>query len=122
MKRLIIFFLFTNFYAFELREMVVCRKIINKNPFEADTVFKSGVGWLYCWCNLKTEKPGFIYHEWVYKDSVMARIKLSLKFSSKNYRIWSKKRIFSLWIGDWTVRIKNEKDSVLKEVKFKITE
>ncbi len=122
MKRIILVLMVTNFYALEIKEAVICKKILNKNPEEADTVFKSGVGWLYCWCNLNSQKSETIYHEWIYKDSLMARIKLEVKFASENYRIWSKKRIFSLWIGDWKVLIKNQKDSVLKEIKFKIIE
>jgi len=111
-----------NLYTIEVKEAVICEKIVDKNPFQADTLFKSGAGWLYCWCKLNADKPGFIYHEWIYRDSVMARIKLPVKFASENYRIWSRKRIFSLWIGKWKVRIKDERDSVLKEIRFKIIE
>lgn len=122
MKKFFILFIVSNFYALEIKEAVICEKIIDRKPSQVDTLFKSGAGWLYCWCRLKTDKPCFIYHEWVYKDSIMARIKLPVNFASENYRIWSRKRIFSLWIGEWRVLIKNERDSILKEIKFKITE
>lgn len=122
MKKLILLLIIINLHAIEIKDVVICERIVDKNPVNADTIFKSGVGWLYCWCNLKTEKTETIYHEWIYKDSLMARIELPIKFACENYRIWSKKRFFSLWIGEWKVLIKNQKDSVLKEIKFKIIE
>ena len=122
MKKLILLLTIINLYAIEIKDVVICERIVDKNPVNADTIFKSGVGWLYCWCNLSSQKMETIYHEWIYEDSLIAKIKLQVKFASENYRIWSKKRIFSLWIGEWKVLIKNEKDSVLKEIKFKIIE
>lgn len=122
MKKFFVLFLFSTLFAIEVKEAVICKRISNRLPQEIDSVFVSGIGKLICWCNLKIESPDTIYHEWIYKDSVMAKIKLPINFASENYRVWSKKRIFSLWIGEWKVRIKDKKDSLLKEINFKIVE
>ncbi|MEO0232024.1 MAG: DUF2914 domain-containing protein [candidate division WOR-3 bacterium] len=122
MKKFLVLFLFSTLFAIEVKEAVICKRISNRLPQEIDSVFVSGIGELICWCNLKIESPDTIYHEWIYKDSVMAKIKLPINFASENYRVWSKKRIFSLWIGEWKVRIKDKKDSLLKEINFKIVE
>jgi len=122
MKKIILFFIFSGLFAIEVKDAKICKGVENREPREADTLFTSEIGELYLWCLIKSESSDTIYHEWVYKDSVMAKIPLFIKFPSENYRTWSKKRIFSKWIGEWTVRIKDKNDNLLKEIKFKVVE
>ncbi|MEO0291098.1 MAG: DUF2914 domain-containing protein [candidate division WOR-3 bacterium] len=121
MKKLfVVLFLIINLNAIEVKEAYICRNVENRNPVQADTLFESGVGYLYCFTVIKADVPDTIYHEWVYNNEVKAKVKLFIKTPSENYRTWSKKTIMSLFTGEWTVRIKNAKDSLLKEIKFKI--
>ncbi|MEO0254479.1 MAG: DUF2914 domain-containing protein [candidate division WOR-3 bacterium] len=121
MKKLFItLFLIITVNALEVKEVYICRNVENRTPVQTDTLFESGVGYLYCYTVLKSEKPDTVYHEWIYNNEVKAKIKLAITTPSENYRTWSKKTIMSLFTGEWTVRIKNSKDSILKEIKFKI--
>ena len=50
----------------------------------------------------------------------MSKIELPIKANSKNYRVWSYKKIIPSWTGDWKLEVLDKDGNVIGEKQFKV--
>ena len=103
----------------QLKSAVICLDIEDEKPLLAKSKFSSKVDYLYCFNKFNAEiKPDSIYHQWVYKDRIIALEELSL--SSDSICAWSRLEILPDLAGKWHVDIMTKGGTQLESVDFRL--
>ena len=103
----------------QVREMIFCTAIGNRQPAGTDTVFSSTVKKVYCLTRIAGSKDTTsVSHVWYRGDKEMARVRLPVK--SVSWRTWSSKRIWEKWTGRWRVDVVSPDGKVIRSKEFLI--
>jgi len=102
-------------------EAEMCRSIEERMPSGMADTFPPDVEQVFCWSKvIGAEDSTMIKHVWLYKGERMAEVELPVRSSA--WRTWSSKKILPQWVGDWEVRILDESNNLLANMKFYIDE
>ena len=105
--------------AVQIEDAVVCQDVVDRAPVGSSDMFVRETSKVYCFCRVVGAEPGSkITHNWYYKGSLKASVKLNV--GSSNFRTWSSKTLFPEWQGEWMVEILSEDGNPLKSIVFMI--
>ena len=104
----------------KVREAVICKEVVNRNPVGIGDRFHSTIENLNCFTRITLTKapPAQITHAWYFKDQEISRVTLEVK--SYNWRTNSSKTILPSESGPWHVDILDPEGRVLARLKFEI--
>jgi hypothetical protein len=105
----------------DLVRAVICEQIKNHKPRYESIVFSISKGRVYCYTDFDpVSKKTHIYHNWFRRDTLTAKVKLSLKpprwstFSYISLRKTDK--------GPWRLEITSPEGDILRTLRFSITD
>ena len=99
----------------------ICQDVVDREPVDAGVSFAASVGTLYCFTKITgAQEATQITHVWYFGAEERARVDLDV--TSATWRTWSSKIIQTHEIGSWRVDVLDPAGTVLKELKFEITE
>jgi len=105
--------------AIQIESAVVCQDVVDREPVGSGDVFAKETPRVYCFCKVVGAAADTqITHNWYYKGSLKASVKLNVRSSS--WRTWSSKTIIPEWDGEWMVEILSEDGSPLESIIFYI--
>jgi hypothetical protein len=88
-----------------VRDIQICRDIINRTPVGTDNYFTNKVDTLYCYTRIQnTGGKQELAHQWYYDDQLVTTVRYNIK-TSNIYRSWTRKTIFSHQVGKWRVDV-----------------
>lgn len=108
-------------HGITIDDMMVCSNISNRKPFNcSDTFSLSEVSRIYTWMKVsKVNSPKIIKHVYYWKGTVIATVKLKLKYTSM--RTWSQKTFNPLRaVGEWKIVVMTEEDELITVKKFTV--
>jgi len=115
----ILFFLCIEAYSYQLSMAKICEKIVNGQPRYSSVVFSYSIKKIYCYTLFdQIERETFIYHQWYFKDKLVAKIKLKLK--PPVWATFSRIYIRETDIGPWRVEIVDEKGNLIYTLRFSV--
>ena len=101
-----------------LKDIKICKTVINRNPVDVGTIFINNVDSLFCFTKIQNSgRKREIRHVWYYKNELQSQIKYNIR-KSNIYRSWTMKRINQNQIGDWRVDVLGFDGSVLGSTDF----
>jgi len=100
----------------ELAEAVVCQDVVDRAPVGSGDVFAKEVPKVYCFTRVVGAEGTQLTHNWYYKGSLKASVKLDVR--SSNYRTWSSKTMLPEWAGEWMVEILSADGKPLESIIF----
>ena len=104
--------------AMKVNRIVVCERIIDREPVAADSVF-TGVEKLVCFTEIgDAGEPTAIRHVWFHGG--VEKISISLDVRGKRWRTYSTKVIPAALTGDWRVDVLDENDNKIAGISFKV--
>ena len=105
----------------QLAQAVICEEVKDRKPRYTAVAFSIGKGRVYCYTDFEpVTKQTHIYHNWFRRDTLTARVKLTVKpprwstFSYISLRKTDK--------GPWRLEITNAEGDVLHTLRFSITD
>lgn len=99
----------------------ICQDVVDREPVDAAVSFAASVGTLYCFTKITgAQEATQITHVWYFGAEERARVDLDV--NSATWRTWSSKIIQTHEVGSWRVDVLDSAGTVLKELKFEITE
>ena len=103
-----------------LRDIQICKNVINRIPVGTDVYFSKNVDSLYCYTRIQnTGGKQEVKHAWYYEDRLMTQIRYNIK-KSNIYRSWTKKTILRNQIGKWRVDVLDSDGTIIGSKKFEI--
>jgi hypothetical protein len=107
--------------SLEVGVAAISQDVVDREPVDAGISFSASVGTLYCFTKIAgAQTPTQITHVWYYGGTERARVDLDV--NSDNWRTWSSKIIQAHEVGSWRVDVLDSEGTVLKELRFEITE
>jgi hypothetical protein len=100
----------------QLAEAVVCQDVIDRAPVGSGDLFAKEVPKVYCFTRVVGAEGTQLTHNWYYKGSLKASVKLNVR--SSNYRTWSSKTMMPEWTGEWMVEILSADGKPLESIIF----
>jgi hypothetical protein len=111
----------TDSEVLKLYEAVMCEDIYANAPRNPTVVFSATQEKAVCFTAFDpVPQPTFIYHNWFYRDIPSAKIRLGVQ--PPRWSTYSSIQIRKTDIGPWRVEITDEKGTVLRTLRFSITE
>ena len=99
----------------------ICQDVVDREPVDAGVSFTAPVGTLYCFTKITgAQEATQITHVWYFGAEERARVDLDV--NSATWRTWSTKIVQTHEVGSWRVDVLDPAGTVLKELKFEITE
>jgi len=99
----------------------ICQDVVDREPVDAGVSFAASVGTLYCFTKITgAQEATQITHVWYFGAEERARVDLDV--NSATWRTWSTKIVQTHEVGSWRVDVLDPAGTVLKELKFEITE
>ncbi len=115
----ILFFLYAKGFSYQLITAKVCEEIVNGQPQFSSVVFSWSAKKIYCYTLFdQIEKESFIYHQWYFKDKLVAKIKLKLK--PPVWATFSRIYIRESDIGPWRIEIVDENGNLIHTLRFSV--
>ena len=102
-------------------EAVMCETIENFRPVNQSVVFSISLGEVFCFSSFDPvlEKT-VIFHKWYKKDQLIFTMRLTL--SPPKWSSFSRVQIRGADKGPWRVEIRDEKNTLLKILRFSMTD
>ena len=94
--------------------------IENREPVDEIVSLDKNRERIYFFTELTGMKGKVIKHRWEFQDKVMGVVNFNV--GSDQWRCYSSKNLSPEWTGIWTVTIVDEKDNVLTQTYFEVTE
>jgi hypothetical protein len=108
-------------YTLRLRDIQICKNVVNRMPEGADVFFNIGVDSLFCYTRIQNQgKKQEVHHVWYYEDQLMTQIRYNIK-KSNIYRSWTRKTILPHQVGNWRVDIQDSAGKIIGSKEFQIT-
>jgi len=105
--------------GFTINRMVICGKIIDKEPIAIGETFSSITEKVYCFLEAQEiEYDTTVSFVWYFEDEEMARVSVPLK-KGWRWRTYSSKKIAGLK-GKWAVELQDYSGIVLNTVSFQV--
>tara|TARA_Y100000996_G_scaffold315256_1_gene251450 strand:+ start:470 stop:1183 length:714 start_codon:yes stop_codon:yes gene_type:complete len=104
--------------ALTLRDIQICKDVINRNPVGTDIYFDNSVDTLFCYTRIQNSKgKQEVSHLWYFEEQLMAAVKYNIK-TSNIYRSWTRKTILPNQIGAWRVEVQDSANVVIGSKDF----
>jgi len=101
----------------QIEDAVVCQDVVDRMPIGSGDVFPKETAKVYCYTRVVgMENGGTITHNWYYKGTLKASIKLTVR--SSDWRTWSSKNMIPEWSGEWMVEVLSEEGTPLESIVF----
>jgi len=94
--------------------------IENREPVDEIVSLDKNRERIYFFTELTGLKGKIIKHRWEFQDKIMGVVNFNV--GSDHWRCYSSKNLSPEWTGIWTVTIVDEKDNVLTQTYFEVTE
>jgi len=108
-------------YTLRLRDIQICKKVVNRMPQKTDVFFNNNVDSLFCYTRIQNQgKKQEVKHVWYYEDQLMTQIRYNIK-KSNIYRSWTRKTILPHQVGQWRVDIQDSAGKIIGSKEFQIT-
>jgi hypothetical protein len=108
-------------YTLRLRDIQICKNVVNRLPQGTDVFFNTNVDSLFCYTRIQNQgKKQEVKHVWYYEDQLMTQIRYNIK-KSNIYRSWTRKTILPHQIGQWRVDIEDSAGKIIGSKEFRIT-
>ena len=105
--------------GFIIKRMVLCEKIIDKEPAAAGETFPAAVGKVYCFLEaVQIEQDSSVNFVWYFEDKQVAKVSLPLEKGDR-WRTYSSKKLAGLK-GNWKVELQDSYGIVLHSVQFRV--
>ena len=105
-----------------VRDIQICKRIINRNPVGTDNYFTNNIDTLFCYTRIQnTGGKQELAHLWYYDNQIVTTVRYNIK-TSNIYRSWTRKTIFPHQIGTWRVDVLDSADVVIGSKSFYITD
>ena len=105
--------------SLQVGEAAVCLEVVNRECVDANILFPSNVGKLYCLTRIEGSSGSTeVAHVWYHNDEERARIVLPVH--SSVWRTYSSKIIQQHEVGLWQVKVLDSEGKVLKVIEFQI--
>ena len=105
--------------GFTINRMVICGKIIDKEPIAIGETFSSITEEVYCFLEAREiENDTTVSFVWYFEDAEMARVSVPLK-KGWRWRTYSSKKLAGLK-GKWEVELQDYSGIVLNSVSFQV--
>lgn len=101
----------------EIGKAVVAKKVSEREPVAAGTVFNVTDEKVWCWSRIVDGKGTTVKHVYYHNDKKVREI--SLAVGSNNFRTWSWKNLHGM-TGNWKVEIQDENGKVLHSIAFEV--
>ena len=99
----------------------VCEGVQDFLPHNAAVVFSMALGKVSCFSAFDpVPQQTNIYHNWYYRDQLIAKVKLALK--TPRWSTYSSIQLRQSDIGPWRVEISDQKGFVFQILRFSVTE
>jgi hypothetical protein len=99
-----------------VQEAYVCTNVINRVPKEISNTYKSYQKYVNCWSNIVNYNGNYIQHAYYCNGNLIRNIRLEIG-NNVRFRTWSRKQI---WVGNWVVKILNNNNQIMAELRFKV--
>ena len=104
-----------------LTQAVMCEDIRDYEPYNRAAVFSISMGKVYCYTAFDpVPRDMFVYHSWYRRDRLITTRRLSLK--TPEWSVFSTIQLRQADKGPWRVEVKDEKGSIIRIIKFSITD
>jgi hypothetical protein len=111
----------TEVHTLRLRDIQICKNVVNRMPEGTDVFFNNDVDSLYCYTRIQNQsKKQEVKHVWYYEDQLMTQIRYNIK-KSNIYRSWTRKTILPHQVGHWRVDIQDSAGKIIGSKEFQIT-
>ena len=108
-------------YTLSLRDIQICKNVVNRMPEGTDVFFNTDVDSLFCYTRIQNQgKKQEVKHIWYYEDQLMTQIRYNIK-KSNIYRSWTRKTILTHQVGQWRVDIQDSAGKIIGSKEFQIT-
>lgn len=94
--------------------------IENREPVDEIVSLNKNQERIYFFTEFTGLKGQMIKHRWEYNGKVMGEVNFNV--GSNRWRCYSSKNLLPEWTGIWTVSVIDEKNNVLSEAYFEVTE
>ncbi len=105
-----------NWITTNISQAVFAKNINNREPQDIIESSDNTLKKIFFFTNIRKLKGETITHRWLYKDRVMAEVKLYI--GGSRWRTWSSKNIWHNWLGTWMVQVIKEDGEILLEKEF----
>ena len=105
-----------------VRDIQICKDIVNRTPVGTDNYFTNKVDTLYCYTRIQnTGGKQELAHQWYYNDQLVTTVRYNIK-TSNIYRSWTRKTIFSHQVGKWRVDVLDSAEVLIGSKSFYIND
>ena len=106
--------------SLHLRDIQICKNVVNRNPVSTDVIFTKNVDSLFCYTRIQnTGRKQEVKHVWYYEGQLMTQVRYNIK-RSNIYRSWTHKKILPNQIGNWRVDVQDSAGNVIGSKQFQI--
>jgi hypothetical protein len=99
----------------------MCEGISENLPLNLTVLFRVAGKCAYCWSSFQEIKEkSYVYHHWYRKDKLVSSVKLSIQ--PPRWATYSSIYLRESDKGPWRVDIVDNKDNILKTLRFSITD
>jgi Protein of unknown function (DUF2914) len=103
--------------AVQIRDAVICRDVVDRQPIGSSDVFPKQSGKLFCFTRIVgAVGQSWVVHNWYYQGALKSSVRLPVR--SSNWRTWSAKSIEPAWVGEWMVEVLSEEGTPLDSIIF----
>ena len=100
---------------------VICEQVKDRNPRFESIVFSITNGRVYCYTDFDpVSKKTHIYHNWFRRDTLTAKVKLSLK--PPRWSTFSYISLRNTDKGPWRLEITSAEGNIIRTLRFSITD
>ena len=104
-----------------LAEAFMCEEVKEQIPYNPGVVFSNTNEKVYCYSTFDpVPQNTFIYHTWFFRDSLVTKIKLSVR--APRWSTYSRMQLRDPDKGPWRVEIRNQAEKLLQVLRFSVTE
>ena len=104
-----------------LSQAVMCEKVDKLTPINEAAVFSIQIGQCSCFTVFDpVDKPSYIFHRWYHKDELSTQIRL--RVYPPRWATYSLIHLREADKGPWRVEITDENGTILKTLRFGITD
>jgi hypothetical protein len=104
-----------------LAEAFMCEEVKEQIPYNPGVVFSNTNEKVYCYSTFDpVPQNTFIYHTWFFRDSLVTKIKLSIR--TPRWSTYSRMQLRDPDKGPWRVEIRNQAEKLLQVLRFSVTE
>lgn len=100
-----------------ISQAVFAKSVENRTPIKIITEADNNeLNKLYFFTNIRNLTGETITHRWIYQDKVKAQV--AFKIKGKRWRVWSSKKFWHSWTGQWRVEVLDTQGNVLLSETF----